>query len=147
MTLLTEIPKNKNQLPFWIQLNLSKAATLGTEESGHCKEVVVVERFQTSRMYGFFVRRDQKIGHCREVTVSRGSTVLFKKAGTFYTVYSFYVFLQTQYKFIMIKQMLQTVQVWIKPNFHGMQQDLPLNLTISVVIQDHKRHQVFYLEQ
>ena len=45
-------------------------------------------------------------GCCREMATSRGSTVLFKKAGTFYTVYSFHFFLQTQYKFIMIKQTL-----------------------------------------
>ena len=41
MTLLTEIPNNKNQL------NLSTTANLGTEESGSCKEEVVVVRFQT----------------------------------------------------------------------------------------------------
>ena len=28
-----------------IQLNLSKTATLGTEQSDRCKEVAVVERF------------------------------------------------------------------------------------------------------
>ena len=28
-----------------IQLNLSTTATFGTEESGHCKEVAIVERF------------------------------------------------------------------------------------------------------
>ena len=28
-----------------IQLNLSSTATFGTEESGHCKEVAIVERF------------------------------------------------------------------------------------------------------
>ena len=28
-----------------IQLNLSSMATLGTEESGHCQEVAVLERF------------------------------------------------------------------------------------------------------
>ena len=31
----------------YVQLNLSTTATLGAEESGHCKEVAVVERFQT----------------------------------------------------------------------------------------------------
>ena len=31
------------QLP--VQLNLSTMATLGTEESTHCKEVAIVERF------------------------------------------------------------------------------------------------------
>ena len=30
---------------YHIQLNLSTTATLGTEESDHCKEVAVVERF------------------------------------------------------------------------------------------------------
>ena len=29
-----------------IQLNLSTTATMGTEESDHCKEVHVIERFQ-----------------------------------------------------------------------------------------------------
>ena len=28
-----------------LQLNLSATVTLGTEESGHCKEVAIVERF------------------------------------------------------------------------------------------------------
>jgi len=35
-------------------------ATLGAEESGRCKEVVVVERLKQESMYGFFVRRDEK---------------------------------------------------------------------------------------
>ena len=30
-----------------VQLNLSAMATVGTEESGRCKEVAVLERFQT----------------------------------------------------------------------------------------------------
>ena len=30
-----------------VQLNLSTMATVGTEESGRCKEVAVLERFQT----------------------------------------------------------------------------------------------------
>ena len=38
-----------------MQLNLSKTATFGTEESGHHKEVPVEERFQQESMYGLFV--------------------------------------------------------------------------------------------
>ena len=35
-----------------LQLNLSTTATLGTEESGHCKEVAVIERWKEEWMYG-----------------------------------------------------------------------------------------------
>ena len=33
-------------------LNLSKTATLRTEESGHCREVAVVDRLKQESMYG-----------------------------------------------------------------------------------------------
>ena len=36
-------------------------ATLGTEESGRYKEMVVVERFKQRSMNGLFVRRDEKV--------------------------------------------------------------------------------------
>ena len=35
------------------QLNLSTMATLGTDESGHCREVAVVERFKQKS--GFYL--------------------------------------------------------------------------------------------
>ena len=44
-------------------------ATLGTEESGRYKEMVVVGRFKQRSMNGLFVRRDET------VAVSGGSTV------------------------------------------------------------------------
>ena len=34
----------------------------------------------------------KKSGRSREVAISRGSAVLFNKAGTFYTMYSFHFF-------------------------------------------------------
>jgi len=50
--------------------------TLGTEESGHCKEVSVVERFLTRiNVWPFLSTRTKKSGRCREVAISRGSTV------------------------------------------------------------------------
>ena len=42
-----------------VQFNLSTMATVGTEESGHCKEVAVLERFKQESMYGFFVLWDE----------------------------------------------------------------------------------------
>lgn len=48
-----------------IQLNLSTAATLGTEErggrGGGYKEAAIVERIKQESMYGLFVRRDKKV--------------------------------------------------------------------------------------
>ena len=40
-----------------IQLNLSSMATLGTEESGHCQEVAVVERLLLAevQLYTYFL--------------------------------------------------------------------------------------------
>ena len=38
--------KNSLKVRNTLQLNLSTMATLGTEESGHCGEVAVVERLQ-----------------------------------------------------------------------------------------------------
>ena len=43
-----------------IQLNLSTVATLGTEETGHCKEVAVVERFWTRINVWIFCLLGQK---------------------------------------------------------------------------------------
>ena len=42
-----------------IQLKFSKTATLGTEESGHCRV-----RFKQESLYGLSVK---KSGHCREM--------------------------------------------------------------------------------
>ena len=47
-------------------LNLSKTATLGTEESFHCREVAVVDRLKQESMYGLSAK---KSGRCREVDV------------------------------------------------------------------------------
>ena len=48
----------------------------GVEESGRCKEVAVVERFQTRvNVLIFCPPGRKKGGHCREVAISRGSTV------------------------------------------------------------------------
>ena len=52
--------------------NLSIMASLGTEESGHCRQAAVAERFKQESIYGLSA---QKIGHCREVPVSEGWTV------------------------------------------------------------------------
>ena len=61
-----------------VQLNLYTMATWPLWPSGHGKEVAIAERFKQESMYGFFVRRDEKRGRCREVAVSRGSNVLNK---------------------------------------------------------------------
>ena len=47
-----------------LQLNLSTMATLGTEGSGHCKEVAIAERFKQEWMYGLSATEN---GHFREV--------------------------------------------------------------------------------
>ena len=53
---------------------LYNGQSLGTEESGCWKEVAFVERFQT-RCMNFLSTGTKKSGVCREVAVSRGSTV------------------------------------------------------------------------
>ena len=40
-----------------IQFNLSATVTLGTEESGHCREVAVVERLKQESMYGLSAKK------------------------------------------------------------------------------------------
>lgn len=40
------------------------------------RQVAVVEMSKKESMNGFFVHRDKKSSHCREVVVSGGSTVL-----------------------------------------------------------------------
>ena len=50
-----------------LQLSLSTRATVGTEESGYCREVAGVERCKKESMYELSVL---------EVAVSGGSTVL-----------------------------------------------------------------------
>ena len=52
-----------------LQLNFSTMATLGTEQSGHCREVAVEERLKQEWMYGLLAK---KIGCCREVAVVEG---------------------------------------------------------------------------
>ena len=53
-----------------IQLNLSTTATMGTEESDRCKEVL-----SNSQCMDFLSAGTKKSGCYREVAVSRGSTV------------------------------------------------------------------------
>ena len=59
------------------QLNLSTKATSGTEESGHYREVAVVERFKKGSKYEMSA---QKSGRCGEVTITGGSAVLHLRA-------------------------------------------------------------------
>ena len=54
-------------------MNLFTTATLGTEESGHCREVAAVESLKQGWMYGLSAKKN---GRCREVAVSGSSTVL-----------------------------------------------------------------------
>ena len=57
-----------------MQLNLSTTTTLGTEESGRCKKVAVVERFKQESMYGMPAKKSVR---CRDVAVSTGLIVYF----------------------------------------------------------------------
>ena len=62
-----------------IQLNLSTMATLGTEGSDHCREVL-----NKSQYVWIFCSTGQKNGRFREVIVSGGSTIAladFQKEG------------------------------------------------------------------
>ena len=58
---------------YLIQVKLSTTATLGTEKSGHCREMVVVEAETTVNVQTV---RLKKNGRCREVTVSGGWSVV-----------------------------------------------------------------------
>ena len=49
-----------------VQFNLSTMATVGTEESGHCKEVAVLERFQTRVDVWIFCPLGQNKVACRK---------------------------------------------------------------------------------
>ena len=40
-----------------IQFNIFATVTLGTEESGHCREVAVVERLKQESMYGLSAKK------------------------------------------------------------------------------------------
>ena len=51
---------------------------------GRCSEVS-----NKSQCNDYLSTGTKKSGRCREVATSRGSTVLFKKAGTFYTMIQF----------------------------------------------------------
>ena len=55
-----------------VQLNLSTTAIVGTEESGLCREVAVVERLKQEWIYGLSAK---KSGRCRDVAVQGGSNV------------------------------------------------------------------------
>ena len=56
-----------------LQLNFSTTATLGTEESGLCREVAIEERLKQEWMYGLSTK---KSGRCSEVAGSEGLSVL-----------------------------------------------------------------------
>ena len=58
-----------------VQLNLSTTATLGTDKSGHCREVAVVQRLKQEWMYMYGLSAKKKKSRCREVAVSGGTTV------------------------------------------------------------------------
>ena len=60
------------------QFNLSTKATLGSKESGGCREVL-----NKSQCIYFLSARMKTSGHCREVAISRGSNVLPRPYGEF----------------------------------------------------------------
>ena len=70
-----------------MQLNLSTMSTSGTEASGRCKEVAIVERFWIRVNVWIFCLPGQKqlavverwLLTCREVAVSRGSNCSFSR--------------------------------------------------------------------
>ena len=72
-----------------IQLNLSTTATLETEESGHCREVLNKRQFMD-----FLCASTKKSGRCREVGVSGGSTVSNKFHLSVLKITFFWQFLQ-----------------------------------------------------
>ena len=53
-------------------------ATLGTDESGRCREVAVVVSKVSYKQESMYVLSSKKSGRCGEVAVSRGVTVLLK---------------------------------------------------------------------
>ena len=59
---------------YLIQLKLSTTATLVTEKSGHCREMVVVKAETTVNVQT--VRLKKKNGCCKEVAVSGCSSVV-----------------------------------------------------------------------
>ena len=61
-----------------LRLNLSTTATLGIDESGHCREVAVVVSKVSYKQESMYVLSSKKSGRCGEVAVSRGVTVLLK---------------------------------------------------------------------
>lgn len=67
LTLLT--PSKRSEERMKVQLNLSTKANLGTEERGRHKVVAFYREVTQESLYGFFVRRDKESGHCREVAV------------------------------------------------------------------------------
>ena len=72
LTLLT--PSKRSEERMKVQLNLSTKANLGGwggggEERGRHKVVAFYREVTQESLYGFFVRRDKKSGHCREVAV------------------------------------------------------------------------------
>ena len=62
-----------------IDINIIRSVLLSTTSATYKETFAsspVVERFKKESMTGFFVHRDKKRSHCREVVVSGGSTVL-----------------------------------------------------------------------
>ena len=131
MTLLTEIPNNKNQLPVWIQLNLSTTATFGTEESNRCKEVVIVERFQTRVSVRIFCPPGPKKVVVVERWLLAEVQLHFLRRLVHFTQYTVSIFFFSN-SIQVHNDKTNTIdcsEVWIKPNFHRMQQDFSLNVT------------------
>ena len=64
-----------------VQLNLSTTATLGTEESGCCREVL-----NNSQRLDFLSARTKNCGLCREVDASGGFDLILVKPPQFYCV-------------------------------------------------------------
>ena len=62
-----------------IDINIFRSVLLSTTSTTYKETFAsspVGERFKKESMTGFFVHRDKKRSHCREVVVSGGSTVL-----------------------------------------------------------------------
>ena len=64
-----------------VQLNLSTTATLGTEESGRCREVL-----NKSQCMNFLSAGAKNCGRCREVDASGGFDLILVKPTQFYCV-------------------------------------------------------------
>ena len=79
-----------------VQLNLSTTATLGTEESGRCREVL-----NKSQCMDFLSAWTKNCGRCREVDARGGFDLILAKPTQFYCVLPMkpgIMFFKTHYK-------------------------------------------------